>query len=116
VTQKAIEASEKAISLNSENANAQFSKSLTLLKMGNFEEGWHLYEWRRNPNRKIPPIRQNANINNHFGLIVSISEGTHSPGIKNEASARQPNFAGLPNRCSILVVKSSSMCRSNSKT
>tara|TARA_B100001057_G_scaffold468786_1_gene528343 strand:+ start:409 stop:654 length:246 start_codon:yes stop_codon:yes gene_type:complete len=52
MTQKAIEASEKAISLNSENANAQFSKSLTLLKMGNFEEGWHLYEWRRNPNRK----------------------------------------------------------------
>ena len=54
MTQKAIEAYEKAISLSSENADAQFGKSLTLLKMGNFEEGWHLYEWRKNPNRKNP--------------------------------------------------------------
>ena len=44
LSQKALEAYDKAIALDAENAEAQFGKSLILLRKGDFKEGWRLYE------------------------------------------------------------------------
>ena len=63
LSQKALEAYDNAIALDAENAEAQFGKSLILLRKGDFKEGWRLYEWRKHPNRKKPAtssIRQYA--------------------------------------------------------
>ena len=43
---EAIEHFEKAISLNPEYAEPYFDKAITKLRLGQFDEGWRLYEWR----------------------------------------------------------------------
>jgi tetratricopeptide (TPR) repeat protein len=43
----ALESYEKAISLDSNCIKAYWNKSLLNLLLGNYEEGWKLYEWRR---------------------------------------------------------------------
>jgi tetratricopeptide (TPR) repeat protein len=49
----AIAGYDRAIALNPGYVEAHFNKSLLLLLMGRFEEGWPLYEWRK---RKATPI------------------------------------------------------------
>jgi Tetratricopeptide repeat len=49
----AIASYDKAIALKPDHIDAYFNKSLLLLLMGRFEQGWHLYEWRR---KKANPI------------------------------------------------------------
>ena len=49
---KAMEAYDRAISIDPSYADAHFNKSLVLLRMGNFEAGWPLYEWRNHRDRK----------------------------------------------------------------
>ena len=44
LSQKALEAYDNAIALDAENAEAQFGKSLILLRKGDFKEGWRLYD------------------------------------------------------------------------
>ena len=43
---EAIAAYNKAIELDPETPEAHWNRSLTLLQLGNFEEGWKEYEWR----------------------------------------------------------------------
>jgi len=39
---------DRAIAINPDSAEAYWNKALLNLLLGNFEEGWKLYEWRRN--------------------------------------------------------------------
>jgi tetratricopeptide (TPR) repeat protein len=43
---EAIEQFEKAISLSPEYAEGYFDKAIVKLRLGQFDEGWRLYEWR----------------------------------------------------------------------
>lgn len=45
---EALESYDKAIKINSEDAESYWNKSLIKLLLGHYEEGWKLYEWRRN--------------------------------------------------------------------
>jgi len=51
----AIASYDKAIALNPDYAEAHFNKSLLLLLMGRFEQGWQLYEWRKKKANPIAP-------------------------------------------------------------
>jgi hypothetical protein len=49
----AIASYDRAIALNPDYVEAQFNKSLLLLLIGRFEQGWPLYEWRK---KKAIPV------------------------------------------------------------
>ena len=53
----AIAAYDKAISLNKQYAQAYFNKALVSLCVGNYEEGWRLFEWRWQ-NRYLKPYKK----------------------------------------------------------
>jgi tetratricopeptide (TPR) repeat protein len=48
----------KAIDLRSENAEALLNKALVKLSLGEFEEGWSLYEWRWKSKFFTSPVRR----------------------------------------------------------
>jgi tetratricopeptide (TPR) repeat protein len=54
----AINSFDQAIKLRSDYSEALWNKGLILLKLGNFEEGWPLYESRLKGSHSFPPIRQ----------------------------------------------------------
>jgi tetratricopeptide (TPR) repeat protein len=54
---EALENFGKAIDLRAENAEALLNKSLVKLSLGEFEEGWALYEWRWKSKFFTAPVR-----------------------------------------------------------
>jgi hypothetical protein len=54
---EALQDFEKAISLRPANAEALLNKSLVKLSLGDFEEGWALYEWRWKSKFFSSPVR-----------------------------------------------------------
>jgi tetratricopeptide (TPR) repeat protein len=54
---EALQDFEKAISLRPANAEALLNKSLVKLSLGDFEEGWALYEWRWKSKYFTSPVR-----------------------------------------------------------
>lgn len=54
---EALQDFEKAIDLRPDNAEALLNKSLVKLSLGDFEEGWALYEWRWKSKFFTSPVR-----------------------------------------------------------
>jgi tetratricopeptide (TPR) repeat protein len=55
---EALQSFGKAIDLRPENAEALLNKSLVKLSLGDFEEGWALYEWRWKSKFFTSPVRR----------------------------------------------------------
>jgi tetratricopeptide (TPR) repeat protein len=52
-TRDALASYDKAIALMPDYADAYWNQSLCLLLMGNFEQGWRQYEWRKRRNKPV---------------------------------------------------------------
>jgi len=68
---EAINSFDQAIKLRYDYSEALWNKGLILLKLGNFEEGWPLYESRLEGSPSFPPVRQEFQNNfiNINGLV-----------------------------------------------
>lgn len=53
---EALAAHDRAINLNPDYVEAYWNKALLKLLMGNYQEGWRLYEWRSKPRHFTQPL------------------------------------------------------------
>jgi tetratricopeptide (TPR) repeat protein len=72
----AIDFFNKSIGISKNYANAYFNKAEHLLKMGNYSEGWDLYEWRwktrfrkKKPTTKYTELNLSSNLNGKEILV-----------------------------------------------